>query len=225
MAKKKKAAKSKKAPKPEIIERSSFWGYAAAVLMIVLALFLLLGGFGTGGTLPKMLFGVAYWLVGWAAWLTPPVLVFWGVYKFVAEDHRLPLGQRLSMFGFLIVSGSFFHTTFANTGVTGEVTGGHGGTVGKLVGGGILALLDKVPATILFFLCTVFAFFFAFGIPPKIIVQLFQKRDREDDVDGLEALQSKAAENGFKLNEGVPVEHHGSKAIDAREPCRTYGGQ
>jgi len=211
MAKKKKASKKKSTTEPEVIERSPFWGYSAAVLMIVGALFLLLGGFGTGGALPKALFGAAFWLFGWAAWLLPPVLVFWGVYKFASEDHKLPLGQRLSMLGLFIFASSLFHTTFVSTSVAGVTTGGHGGNVGKLVGGAVLSLLDKVPASILLFLCSAFAFFFAFGISPKVILRLFQRRDREDDEDGLEALQNKAAESGFKLNEGVPVEHHNAQ--------------
>ena len=77
--------------------------------MIVVALFVLLGGFGTGGALPKDLFGAAFWLMGWAAWLLPPVLVFWGVYKFASEEHRLPLGQRLSMFGFLLFASGLLY--------------------------------------------------------------------------------------------------------------------
>jgi len=211
MAKKKKASKKRTSVEPVTTERSPFWGYCIAVLMVVVALFVLLGGFGTGGPLPKGLFEAAYWLFGWAAWFVPPILVFCGVFKFISEEHRLPMGQRLSMIGLLVFAGGFFHATFANTSVEGVVTGGHGGEVGRLLGGAILSMLDKVPASIFFFLCLVFAFFFAFGISPRIILSLFQRREREEDVDGLEALQSKAAKEGFKLNEGVPVEHHGSQ--------------
>lgn len=210
MAQKKKASKSKKkAAEPEVIERSPVWGYSAAVLIIVLALFVLLGGFGTGGALPKALFDATFWLFGWAAWLLPPVLVFGGVYKFASEEHRLPFVQRFSMFGLLVFAASLCHTAFATKDTLGTVTGGHGGNVGKIAGGAVLALLDKVPASIFFFLCATLAFFFAFGISPKVVLHLFQRRDREDEADGLEALQNKAAENGFKMNEGVPVEHHG----------------
>jgi len=209
MAKKKNTGKKKAPAEPEVIERSPFWGFAGAVIMIIVALFALLGGFGTGGALPKGLFEAAYWLFGWAAWLVPVVLVFWGVYKFASDDHRLPVMQRFSMLGLLLFASSMFHTAFVSKSTAAVVTGGHGGTAGKLLGGAVLSLLDKVPATIFFFLCSLFAFFFAFGISPKVLLRLFSRRDREDDEDGLEALQAKAAQNGFKLNEGVPVEHHG----------------
>ena len=75
MAKKKKQTRSRKKTE-EVTERSAFWPLAGAVLMMVLAVFLLLGGFGTGGALPKSLFHGAYWTLGWAAYLTPVALIF-----------------------------------------------------------------------------------------------------------------------------------------------------
>jgi DNA segregation ATPase FtsK/SpoIIIE, S-DNA-T family len=209
MAKKKKSGKGKsaKAAEPEVIERSPLKSYSAAVLIIIAALFVLLGGFGTGGALPKGLFDAAYWLFGWAAWLVPATLVYWGVYKFASEDHRLPVAQRISMFGLLLFASGWFHTTFVSEAASGSTTGGHGGNVGSLAGGGVLNLLDKAPASIFFFLITVFAFLFAFGIHPKVLLKPFQRHDREDDeADGLEALQNKAAENGFTISGDVPVE-------------------
>ncbi|MEJ0073220.1 MAG: DNA translocase FtsK 4TM domain-containing protein [Candidatus Saccharibacteria bacterium] len=209
MAKKKKASKKKQAPEPIATERSAFWGYAGAVLLLLLALFALLGGFGTGGALPTGLFKAAYALFGYGAWLTPVAFVYAGVYKFQADDQRLPLGNLFGITGLLIFASSWFHTAFITKLTDGTVAGGHGGAIGKGVGGAVLTLLDKMPASLLFFICTVLAFFFAFGISPKIILKLFHRRDREDAEDGLEALKNKAAENGFKMNEGVPVEHHG----------------
>ncbi len=213
MAKKKKSGKKKAAAVVERGERSPFWGYSAAVLLLLVALFLLLGGLGTGGALPKDLFGAAYWLFGYAAWLTPVALVYWGVYKFSAEDHRVPAGKLFSMFALLTFAASWFQTAFATKLETGTVTGGHGGQIGGAVGGIMLALLDKIPASLLFFVFTVFAFFFAFGISPKVLLNLFSmfRHENEEEEDGLAGLKSKAAENGFKLNEGVPVEHHGDQ--------------
>jgi S-DNA-T family DNA segregation ATPase FtsK/SpoIIIE len=209
MAKKKKTAR-KKAPAPEVVERSPFWGYSGAVLLIIVALFMLLGGFGTGGSLPTGLFGAARWLFGWAAWLTPIVLVYWGVYKFRAEDQRLPLANFFSMVAFLLFASGWFYSAFVTKLADGSYTGGHGGAIGQGTGNAVLTLLDKLPASIVLFVFTVFAFFFAFGISPKVMLKPFERKDREDTEDGLEALKSKAAENGFKMNEGVPVEHHGA---------------
>jgi S-DNA-T family DNA segregation ATPase FtsK/SpoIIIE len=221
MAKKKKSSK-KKAEVEEYSERSPFWGISGAVLLLLVALFALLGGFGTGGALPKGLFGAAYWSFGFAAWLVPMALVYWGVYKFMADDHRVPLGRLFSMLALLTFASAWFHTAFASkavstvdgvTGVAGAATGGHGGTVGKGVGGAVLTLLDKMPASILLFVVALFAFFFAFGISPKDaimwVIGRFRRGERYEDEDGLEGLKARAAESGFKLNEGVPVERHG----------------
>ena len=78
MAKKKKPVRKKKV---EVVaaERSPFWALAGAILLILAALFLLLGGFGTGGGLPVNLFHGAYWAFGWAAYITPVALVYWGL--------------------------------------------------------------------------------------------------------------------------------------------------
>ena len=221
MAKKKKKH-SKKKVEAATHERSPFWGYSAAVLLILVALFLLLGGFGTGGPLPKGLFGAAYWLLGYAAWLAPVALVYWGVYKFKADDQRLPLGNLFSMLALLVFGGSFFFAAFATKQPDGTFAGGHGGNIGSGVAGAVLTLLDKLPASLLFFVFTVFAFFFAFGISPKVILRLGELFRREPaEADGLMALKAKASEQGFKLNEGVPVEHHGDVPKDQPAPRLT----
>jgi DNA segregation ATPase FtsK/SpoIIIE, S-DNA-T family len=217
MAKKKKSSKRKAAAVVESgNERSPFWSYAAAVLIILLALFMLLGGFGTGGTLPKGLFGGAHWLFGYAAWLTPVALVYWGVYKFRSEDHRVPLSNLFSMLALLTFASGWFHTAFSAKDAAGTITGGHGGNIGNGVGGAVLALLDKFPASLLLFLFVAFAFFFAFGISPRdAFAKLFsafrREREYDEEDEGIAGLKKRAAENGFKLNEGVPVEHYDGK--------------
>jgi S-DNA-T family DNA segregation ATPase FtsK/SpoIIIE len=221
MAKKKKSTKKKQAA-PVYAERSPFWSYSAAVLLILVALFLLLGGFGTGGALPTGLYGAAYWLFGFAAWLTPVALVYWGVYKFSSEDHRIPLGKLLGMFAVLLFSASLFFTAMATKRPDGTFAGGHGGNIGSGVGGAALTALDKIPASVLFFVFTIFAIFFAFGISPKILLHIIDPfRRKELDDDGLEALKAKKADSNFLLNEGVPVEHHGAPGKEQPIPRLT----
>src|SRR5665213_2312540 len=98
MAKKKKSSRKKTAKKDDVLkEKSPIVGYVVAVLLIVAAIFLLIGGFNTGGSLPVGLFHGAYYLFGWGAYLTPFALIYWGAYKFVAEDRRLPTSKIISM--------------------------------------------------------------------------------------------------------------------------------
>ena len=215
MAQKKKQTRNKKVVEPVASERSPFWAYAGAIVLILLAIFMMIGGFGTGGSLPIGLFHGSYWAFGWTAYLVPVALAYWGIYKFVSEDRRIPLGKLFSMFAVLIFAASWCHVTFAHRDSTAMLMGGHGGSVGSLVGNVVLSALDKLPASLMFFVATVLAIFFAFAISPRVllgITRLFQRPGREDDESDLAALKSKAAaQAGFKLNEGVPVERHGER--------------
>ncbi|MFA5004260.1 MAG: DNA translocase FtsK 4TM domain-containing protein [Candidatus Saccharimonadales bacterium] len=207
MAKKKKSKSRAKAV--EATERSPFWAYSAAILLFIAAAFLLLGGFNAGGPLPKDLFHGAYWLLGWFAYFTPVALVYWGVYKFMAEDRLIPLSKLFGMFAVLLFGSSWLHTAFAAKQPDGSFTGGHGGNAGMVVGNAVLNALDKIPASIMFFVFTLLAVFFAFGISPKVILKLGALfKPRMDEDSNLADLKAKAAANSFQMNEGVPVEHH-----------------
>ncbi|HUD10336.1 MAG TPA: DNA translocase FtsK [Candidatus Saccharimonadales bacterium] len=210
MAKKKKKQSRAKKAESVIDEKSTFWPLAGAILLFVFALFLLLGGFGTGGPLPKDLFHGAYWTLGLAAYLTPIALVFWGVNKFTNEDKKIPLNKFISMLAVLVFAASWLFTAFAGHTAADTYVGGHGGVVGKGVGEAALSVLDKFPASLIFFIFAVLAAFFAFGVSLQILLkirELFSKKP-VDEAE-LAALKSKAEASGFQLNEGVPVEHHG----------------
>lgn len=219
MAKKKKSSRGRKRQEEEIVERSPFWPLAGAVLLFVVALFVLLGGFGTGGPLPKGMFNGAYFMLGWAAYLLPLALVYWGVYKFKNEDHHIPFGNLLAMLGILVFTSSWLFTAFATrAGVGAPWAGGHGGQVGAVVGGAVRAALDSFPASLLFAILAGLSVFFAFGISLRILSSvgaLFRRRQLEEGEEGLAGLKARAESRGFQLNEGVPVEHHTGKATPA----------
>ncbi len=221
MAKKKKPAKRKKYSRaaPEPLERSPFWALSGAIILILAAFFLLLGGFGTGGPLPVNLFHGAYWSLGWVAYLTPVALVYWGVYKFTAEDRRIPLSKLVGMLSVLVFASAWSYVTFATKNAASNWHGGHGGQVGQVTGNIALTALDKIPAQLLFFVFTVLAVFFAFGISPKVLLKLadvFKRKEGDEDSE-LAALKAKAEQPAFQLNEGVPVVHHSAKDS---EPAR-----
>lgn len=206
MPKKKKSTRKRSAPEP--VERSPFWPLTGAILLFVVALFLLLGGFGTGGPLPKELFDGAYWTLGWAAYLLPIALVYWGIYKFTAEDHQIPLSRLFSMLAVLAFSAGWLFTAFAHKQLDNTYIQGHGGAVGETLGTMALTALDKFPASIMFLVFVMLSAFFAFGIPLQSLLKVKDlfKREQSDDTD-LSDLKTKAESTGFKLNEGVPVEH------------------
>ena len=224
MAKKKKSAKKKASSKAKVaepLERSPFWAYSASILLMVLAFFLLLGGFGTGGPLPVNLFHGTFWLLGWVAYFTPVALVYWGICKFNAEDHRIPLSNLFGMLAVLVFGSALAYVTFATQNKVGDWTGGNGGELGRVVGNMALTALDKIPALVLFLVFTMLSVFFAFGINPKVLLKVGDlfKRDEPSEND-LAALKAKAEQPSFQLNEGVPVVHHNAKDKDAVPAAR-----
>jgi S-DNA-T family DNA segregation ATPase FtsK/SpoIIIE len=223
MAQKKKSTKNKKTPAPVAVERSPFWAYAGAVLLLLLAIFMLIGGFGTGGSLPIGLFHASFWVFGWAAYLAPLALAYWGVYKFTSEDRRIPFSKLIGLVAILLFTAAWFTVAFAHKDMNASWVGGHGGSSGRLLGDTVLGALDKIPASLLFFVATLLSVFFAFGISPKVLLGLvstFKRPERDSDEESeLGALKSRAAaQAGFKLNEGVPVERHGEGQSEKESP-------
>jgi uncharacterized membrane protein YjjP (DUF1212 family) len=83
---------------------SYFWRQVYAFALIVVALFIFIGGFGMGGKLPIGLFDMTAWLVGFVAYLVPFVLVFLAVQKLRHEEFVIPFGKLLASLLFVDIS-------------------------------------------------------------------------------------------------------------------------
>src|SRR3954469_21727169 len=129
MAKKKKSVKKgngrKSAAKAVPLEKSPFWALSGAILLMVLAFLLLLGGFGTGGPLPVNLFHGAYWALGWIAYLTPVALVYWGVHKLKSGDKQIPVRNFGGMAAVLVFRSALAYVAFASKDSAGKWQDGH----------------------------------------------------------------------------------------------------
>jgi S-DNA-T family DNA segregation ATPase FtsK/SpoIIIE len=215
MPKKKKAVKKRVEAAPA--SKSPFWRLSGASALILVALFLLLGGFGSGGNGPVDLFHGFYWVFGLAAYFTPLGLVYLGVYMFKSDDHKLPANKVNGLLAVLLFGSGFFYSLLAKTNASGSFYTQKGGHVGRGVGGLALSFLDldKLPAALLLFVITLFAIFFTFGISPKVLMRLGglikKPQKSEEEQSELAALKAKAGQSSnpnFKLNAGVPVEDH-----------------
>lgn len=210
MAKKKK----RKSKGKEVKESSLFWRQAGALFLFILAIFLLLGGFGVGGVLPVGMFHGVYWAFGWAAYLSPVALIYFGTLKFKTEDYEIPLGNFTSMILLMVCLSSWLHVAFVEKAADGTLSGGYGGHIGSLIGNVVLKALDTFPASIMFFAFSLLALFFSFGISPKVVTKLGNLFVRNSDDTDLESLKDQLPQRNFQMNEGVPIEHHGrSSAI------------
>jgi len=224
MAKKKKRKSRAKAH--EAKEPNMFWRQAGSLLLFIIALFLLLGGFGVGGNLPVGMFNGTYWALGWAAYLSPVALGYFASIKLKTEEHEVPLHNTISMLLLLTFTASWLHVGFLDKTVDGTYIGGYGGHVGSLLGGVVLNALDTFPAAIMFFAFTVLAAFFSFGVDPRVILKLggiFKRSNGEEDTD-LAKLVS-ATPHNFKMNAGVPVEHIAAAGGGLKNSAKTLTKQ
>lgn len=215
MAKKKK----RKARKEEEQEPNLFWRQASAVLLILAAIFLMIGGFGVGGKLPESSFSGVFWTFGWAAWLAPIALIYFGVLKFMTDDHKVPLSNKFSMILLLAFLSGFLFVAFADAVPQGGYEGGNGGRAGSIAGTMLLSVLSPVLASVLFLVLAMLAFFFSFGISPLILGSVFKRRERTEE-DEMAELSNAARQRNFQLNEGVPVEHSRGGALRNSAPIK-----
>lgn len=221
MAKKKQTRKKKASKKVEAEEPSLFWAITWGVVLLVLSILLLLGGFGAGGALPKALYDGTASAFGWVAFVVAIALLHLAIRKFMDEEKRLPLLKTVSSFLFVaFLAGLSFVLSAEKDPVTEEYLKGGGGSIGSVVGGASLGILDVVLSTATLLILLAVTFCLATGVPLKSLLTpfktLFKKREkRDEEITDLADLKEK---RGFKLNEGVPVMKHDEEPVDKPRP-------
>jgi S-DNA-T family DNA segregation ATPase FtsK/SpoIIIE len=143
----------------------------------------------------------------------PVCLIYLGGLKLFSEDHKIPFPNFVGALALLVFFASFAHASFATLNADSSIVGGYGGALGQSVGGLLMGAMGKFLSALVFFLLSVFAFLFAFGIEPKVLLALADLfgRKPKDGEDGEDlGMLKKKMQPDFQLNEGVPVEHHAS---------------
>jgi hypothetical protein len=169
MAKKKKRAAAKKKEEPK--KNSGFWRLVSAITVIISGVVLAFGAF-IDAPVPKGFWDGTWAALGIATVLAPICLVYLGGLKLFSDEHKIPFPNFVGAVALLVFFASFAHTTFATIDASGIYAGGHGGAVGQSVGGFLLSAMGKFLSSLVFFLLSVFAFLFAFGIEPKVLLAL-----------------------------------------------------
>ena len=208
MAKKKQTRKKKVAPKAE--EASNFWPITWAIILIILAILLYIGGFGGGGPLPQQMYDGVHDAFGSVAFVVASALLYLGILKIADEDKKVPkLKGLFTVILPALLAGFIYVITADKNELTGEYIDGLGGSVGAAVGGASLGMLDTVLSAIVLIILSAVSFCLATGTPLKVLIkpfkELFKKREKREQDTDIEALKEK---KGFKLNEGVPTVHH-----------------
>ena len=88
MAKKKKRASKKSKPVATHTLPAGFWPQVGAVVLVVLALLLTLGIFGSGGPFPEATYSAGKALLGWAVFILPFLFVYRAVQTFKGAWRR-----------------------------------------------------------------------------------------------------------------------------------------
>ena len=216
MAKKsKRGRKSKPKDIGEPRKISPFWKQVYAFLLIVFAIFLLLGGFGTGGYLPVWLFKEASWLFGMAAFFLPFTIMYIAVVKFRSEGHVVPFSKLLSSLLTPALLAGILHIFIDRSEASSAAAQGlYGGQVGNFISSLLLGFLDSTTSFVLLIVLTLISLLFAFSVTPKRffgwlynkIKGWFTKPEKTEATDLID-LKNRAT-HALAVNEAVPVMHH-----------------
>lgn len=225
MAKKKKKAskktskKSKKDNKKQVPQESGlpegFWGQVWVVVVILLAIILLFGSFGSGGSLATGLFDAARYVIGYFAYLAPLVLILVGVRKQRTEAKKLPRSTFIGILTMVVLSAAFLHLFIADGQASEAAADGRGGgQVGLFISDAVLSLFNKPVAGIVLGAVIIVSVHFILKMPLNRFMRMVKidKKDKSQissDSDApTDILAGKNIHEApeFKLNEGVPIQ-------------------
>ena len=102
MAKRKRSRKSSREVAPEHQLPGGFWRQVGAVILLALAVVLVMTWFGSGGTVLKSIHQTAIYIIGYATYFIPILLVYLAVMIFRAEGNRLPIVTWVGYLAFLV---------------------------------------------------------------------------------------------------------------------------
>jgi S-DNA-T family DNA segregation ATPase FtsK/SpoIIIE len=220
MAKKKKKTSSKKvAPKKEVKSAGKslpdhFWRQATGIGMIVLAVMLLFGAFGAGGSLPGWLFDVSQKIFGQVAYFLPLVILFSAVKKLRSENIKLDRSTFYGLLVLLISLSGFMHLFVDNTDSLALADDGQGGgLIGHYTSSILLNLLSEVTAGIFLIFTSIVSIHFILKKPFSSWLKLFGLARREKKDEEEPAQEEVKEEEGFKINEGVPIQRAGMRSL------------
>lgn len=193
-----------------------FWRQVLAVLMIAAAIILVMTWFGSGGSLLNNIHSGTTWLIGFAAYLIPVLLVYLAVMVFRSDDNRLP---AVMWFAALLM-------VVWCSGVTGIPTIGQenptGGIVGEWLNGMVTQILNPGVAIFIYIVLIFLTGIFILQTNPitvfRAFFDLFKTTKKEEDMQNLSrARQAEkgAGVDGLKVNLG-----DGSEAADTKKVAK-----
>ncbi|MBQ3352699.1 DNA translocase FtsK 4TM domain-containing protein [Candidatus Saccharibacteria bacterium] len=217
MARKKTAKRGRKAkdPAPEHELPGGFWRQVMAVLMLALAVFFVMTWFGSGGELLNNTDAALFFVIGYAKFLVPVLLVYLAIRIFRSPDNRLPIAMWLA---------SILMICWA-AGVTGIPTIGAEKPTGGVLGGWLNSLATKIldpgVAVFIYVVLIFITALFILQLSPKTVfkglINLFKSNKKEDSENAKIARAAEKAEKTGDLeitvNSGVATVDNSNKKL------------
>ena len=217
MAKRKKrTSKSKKAVKASTHTLpEGFWPQVGAVVLVVLALLLALGIFGSGGAFPLATYDAGKALFGWAVFILPFLFVYRAIQIFQAEHNKVPGVVTGATILFIVVSSGFVQLMHVNP-TAFSTTHEDGGIVGWMYAQAALTVVDANVGALISVIILLVTSLFVLSVSPRSVIDWFINLFKREDSPLTKANASIAERASsaqlptksigeLKLNQGVPT--------------------
>ena len=217
MAKRKKrTSKSKKAVKASTHTLpEGFWPQVGAVVLVVLALLLALGIFGSGGAFPLATYDAGKALFGWAVFILPFLFVYRAIQIFQAEHNKVPGVVTCATILFIVVSSGFVQLMQVNP-TAFSTTHEDGGIVGWMYAQAALTVVDANVGALISVIILLVTSLFVLSVSPRSVIDWFINLFKREDSPLTKANASIAERASsaqlptksigeLKLNQGVPT--------------------
>ena len=217
MAKRKKrTSKSKKAVKASTHTLpEGFWPQVGAVVLVVLALLLALGIFGSGGAFPLATYDAGKALFGWAVFILPFLFVYRAIQIFQAEHNKVPGVVTGATILFIVVSSGFVQLMQVNP-TAFSTTHEDGGIVGWMYAQAALTVVDANVGALISVIILLVTSLFVLSVSPRSGIDWFINLFKREDSPLTKANASIAERASsaqlptksigeLKLNQGVPT--------------------
>lgn len=218
MAKRKKRA-SKKNTKPVATHTlpDGFWPQVGAVVLVVLALLLGLGIFGSGGPFPQATYDAGKAMFGWAVFILPFLFIYRAIQTFKAENNKVPGVVTGATILFIVVASGFVQLMQVNPAAFSS-THEDGGIAGWLYAQAALTVLSAQIGALISVIILLITSLFVLSVSPKSVIDWFINLFRREDsplTQANAAIAEKATHipsktiGELKLNQGVPTVESG----------------
>ena len=183
---KKRGSKHKEASKTHELP-GGFWRQVIALIMIAIAILLVLTWFGSGGSILNAIRDGGLFLIGYASYLLPALLVYLAILIFRSDDNRIPaMIWVASILTIVWFAGAFGIPTIGEANPT-------GGILGEVLNGAITQLVEPGVAIFVYIVLILITILFMLAITPlklfKAIARIFRTSKSKEDAENAKIMR------------------------------------